>query len=472
MPALSAAADKRRVAFQSVAGAVFITALKLFMGLATGSLGILSEAAHSGLDLVAAGITYLAVSVSDKPADADHTYGHQKVENFSAFLEIGLLLATSAWIIFEALRRLLGHPVEVEASPAAFAVMIASIVIDYTRSRALRRAATAYKSQALEADALHFSTDMWSSAVVILGLALVWLGRRYKISHLATADAAAALAVAGIIIFVSARLARRSVGALLDAAPEGLADRLHHALSGAAGVLSVERVRARHAGSQYFVDATLGVDAQAPQEHAKAVAEAAEAAVHEILPGADVMIRTDPRPESGENLFGIVKRVAARRRFSVHDLAAYEVPGGVGLEFHLEVKGDLPLEEAHRIVSSLESEIQREAPQVAVITTHIENEGAPSRHSPLPPEDLRAWAEPLAALARSFPEVLDCHDVTVLGPPEELAASCHCVFPGDLSVRRVHELENQIEARFRREFPQLQRVVIHPEPHSELAGLK
>jgi len=214
--------EKRTVAGNSVLAALVITGLKVIVGLATGSLGILSEAAHSGLDLIAALVTLFSVRVSDKPADADHQYGHGKIENFSAFIETGLLLMTCVWIVFEAMKRLFFRSVEIEPSVAAFLVMLLSIAVDAWRSRALGRIAVKYDSQALEADALHFATDIWSSAVVILGLALVWLGRNYHVEWLRQADPIAALFVAGVVVSVSWRLARRTVDALLDAAPVGV----------------------------------------------------------------------------------------------------------------------------------------------------------------------------------------------------------------------------------------------------------
>ena len=464
----SAAAEKRDVAFGSILGALLITTLKLFTGIATGSLGILSETAHSGLDLVAAGITYLAVRISDKPADKDHLYGHQKFENFSAFLEIGLLLATSVWVIYEGVRRLLGHPFEVEATPAAFGVMVISIAVDLLRSRALRRAAVKYNSQALEADALHFSTDIWSSVVVIAGLTAVRLGDHYGIKELAKADAIAALGVAAIIITVSVRLGRKTVEALLDAAPAGLADDIRQTLAGVRGLTSVERVRARHAGNQYFVDANIGVERHAPLEHAKSVSDAARAAIHQLLPGADVMIHTEPRDSGLESLFDTVKAVAARRRLAIHDLGAYDTDHGVSLEFHLEVVEDLSLESAHQIVSELEAEIQREAPQVTEINTHIENEGGQMGYIQVTPAEAATWSAPLVEIARGFPDVLDCHQVTVFGSSERPSISCHCVFRGEMPVHRVHEVTSMIENRFRQAYPQFQRVTIHPEPHTVL----
>src|ERR1700722_5696380 len=180
--AASMQAEKRAVAGSSVLAAIAITTLKIVVGVTTGSLGILSEAAHSALDLIAALVTFFSVQVSDKPADADHQYGHGKFENFSAFIETALLLLTCVWIVYESVKRLFFHSVEIEPSAAAFLVMFLSIAVDSWRSRALGRIASKYDSQALEADALHFSTDIWSSSVVIVGLALVWIGRTYRVA--------------------------------------------------------------------------------------------------------------------------------------------------------------------------------------------------------------------------------------------------------------------------------------------------
>src|SRR5215468_2144286 len=252
--------EKRLVALHSLLSAIAITILKLIVGLSTRSLGILSEAAHSGLDLVAAFITLLSVRVSDKPADAEHQYGHGKVENFSAFLETGLLLLTCLWIVWEAVRRLTGqHAVQIEPSAAAFAVLFASMAVDGWRSRKLKQIAVRYESQALEADALHFSTDIFSSAIVALGLALVWAGRQWGIPWLVKADPVAALVVSGVIVYVSSRLARQTIDALLDAAPAGYRNRIIDAVLKIPGVIEVERVRIRRAGNRYFVGVTVGL---------------------------------------------------------------------------------------------------------------------------------------------------------------------------------------------------------------------
>src|SRR5882724_11222135 len=251
--------EKRLVALNSLLAAFAVTFLKLVVGLSTRSLGILSEAAHSGLDLVAAFVTLLSVRVSDKPADAEHQYGHGKVENFSAFIETGLLLLTCVWIIYEAAKRLFFHHVEIEPNIAAFVVMFISMAVDFWRSRALGRIAAKYDSQALEADALHFSTDIWSSGIVVLGLVLVLLGRIYGIGWLRDADPVAALFVAGVVVYVSWRLARKTIDALLDAAPQGVRNQIVAAVSTVDGLLEVDRVRIRRAGNRYFADLSVGV---------------------------------------------------------------------------------------------------------------------------------------------------------------------------------------------------------------------
>ena len=217
-------------ALGSVASAIVLLSLKTFLAAATGSLGVLSEALHSTLDLIAAVITYLSVRVSDRPADADHTYGHGKVENFSAFLETGLLILTAAYIIWEAVQRLFFRQITIRPSLLAIGILGIALGIDVLRSRALGRVAREHVSEALEADALHFSTDVWSTSVVILGVALAWVGQRTGLTWLRYADPVAALGVAGVVIWVAARLGRRTAEALLDTAPVGLQERVARAV--------------------------------------------------------------------------------------------------------------------------------------------------------------------------------------------------------------------------------------------------
>jgi cation diffusion facilitator family transporter len=458
--------EKRAVAGNSVLAAIAITLLKIVVGVTTGSLGILSEAAHSGLDLVAAIITFFSVRVSDKPADADHQYGHGKVENFSAFLETGLLLLTCVWIVYEAVRRLFFHHVEIEPSYAAFLVMFISMAVDFWRSRALGKIAVKYDSQALEADALHFSTDIWSSAVVVLGLLLVLLGRVYSIDWLRDADPAAALVVAGVVVYVSWRLARKTIDALLDAAPSGIRADILDAVTQVQGVLEVDRIRIRRAGNRYFADLSIGLARNVTFQRSEQVADAVEVAVRRVLPDADVTIHSIPRASGRENIFDRVRAVATRNNLNVHDVSVQNLQGRLHVEQHLELDERLSLKDAHDHVTRLEAEIRDEVPEISSILTHIESEPSTIEPGDEIARDA-ALEKKLKAIVSEFHEVLDVHDVEVKKVRERIYVSCHCTFSDDLPLSRVHDVQTELEIRFKQAAPELFRVLIHPEPQTD-----
>jgi cation diffusion facilitator family transporter len=459
-------AEKRAVAANSVLAAIAITALKILVGITTGSLGILSEAAHSALDLLAAIVTLLSVRVSDKPADADHQYGHGKVENFSAFIETGLLLLTCVWIIYEAIKRLFFHHVRIAPGVAAFAVLFASMGVDYWRSRALGKIALRYDSQALEADALHFSTDIWSSGVVVLGLLLVVLGRLWNIDWLRDADPVAALFVAGVVMYVSSRLARRTVDALLDAAPAGVRNRIVAAVSAVDGLLEVDRVRIRRAGNRYFADLSIALARNVTFQRSEQMTVAVTEAVHEVLPDADVVVHSVPRAQRTENIFDRVRAVATLFNFNVHDVSVQDFQGHLQVEQHLELDERLTLKEAHDRVTVLESEIRKEVPEISSILTHIESEPATIEPGDEVMHDARL-EKTLKAIAAEFPEIVDMHDVQIKRVRGRIYVSAHCTMADDLTLSRVHDTSTALEIRFKQEFPELFRVLIHPEPRTD-----
>jgi cation diffusion facilitator family transporter len=292
---VSSGKEKQSAALSSLVAAIGLTAFKIVVGLATGSLGILAEAAHSGLDLVAAAMTLVAVRISGRPADSTHLYGHGKVENLSALAETLLLLGTCVWIVWEASRRLLYHRVEVEVTIWSFIVMATSIVIDISRSRMLSRAAKKYNSQALEADALHFQTDIWSSAVVILGLVCVkasdWVP---ALAILKQADAVAALGVSMVVVWVSWQLGRRTVDALVDKAPEGMEERIQSTVQAIPGVRDCHAIRMRYSGPVLFIDLHILVDGNQTLFAAHALTETIEGAIQQLVPGADVTVHPEP----------------------------------------------------------------------------------------------------------------------------------------------------------------------------------
>ena len=459
-------AEKRAVTGNSVFAAIGITTLKIIVGITTGSLGVLSEAAHSGLDLIAATITFFSVRVSDKPADADHQYGHGKVENFSAFIETGLLLITCVAIVYEAIKRLFFHHVEIEPTLAAFLVMFASMGVDVWRSRRLRKIADKYDSQALQADALHFSTDALSTGVVVLGLVLVLLGRKLSIPWFSAADPVAALFAAGVIMFVSTRLARKTVDALLDTAPAGARSNIIGALRGIEGLLEVDRVRIRRAGNRYFADVSVGLARNVTFQRSGQVADEVTRAVHNVLPNTDVVVHSVPRPASAENIFDRVRAVATLHNLNVHDVSVQDLDGQLHVEQHLELDEHLSLKEAHDRASLLESEIRTELPEIASILTHIESEPATIESGEQIGSHVRLEAK-LRAAADEFPEILDMHDIEVKRVRGRVYFSCHCTFPDELPLARVHDISTALEIRFKQEAPELFRVLIHPEPSTD-----
>jgi cation diffusion facilitator family transporter len=289
--------EKNQAAASSVLAAIGLTSLKVVVGVLTGSLGILAEAAHSALDLVAALMTWFAVRISGKPPDLDHLYGHGKVENLSALIETILLLATCVWVLYSAVNRLIQGRTDIEVTVWSFAVMAFSMLVDFSRSRMLSKAAKKHNSQALEADALHFSTDIWSSAVVIVGLAGVKLSEAHPaLTLLKKADAVSAICVAAIVFFVCGRLGMRTVQALLDAAPKGLNDQIKSVAESVPGIQDCHRVRARYSGAQLFVDAHVLVDGNQTLDQAHALTDEVEAAIQHIAPGADVTVHAEPAP--------------------------------------------------------------------------------------------------------------------------------------------------------------------------------
>ena len=464
------AREKKRAALLSVGSATLLVSLKAFLVVKTGSLGVLSEALHSGLDLVAAIITFLSIRVSDRPADETHPYGHGKFENFSAFVETGLLALTALYIIYEAFDRLFFRSVHIRPSVTAVAVLLVALSIDMTRARALGHAARKYSSEALEADALHFSTDVWSTTVVIAGIGLVWAGETWNLPWLIYADALAGLAVAAVILWVGSQLGRRTLDALLDAAPKGLQQEIAHALERMSGVLYVERVRVRRAGNRYFVDTTVSAARTASLEQVHALTDTIEKRIGEIVP-ADVMVHVEPRAPEGEHLFEAIRAAAQRMGLAIHDVHASQQGGRLFIELHLEVDENLTLREAHRRASELEDKILELRGGAAEVNIHIEPLG---RHIATPDAGLgemnqlaKAIEDFVNRLPAEFGELVNCHDVRVRQVEHRILVSCHCTMKSELPITQIHDVTAALEDRVKEKFQQIYRVTIHPEPADE-----
>lgn len=495
--------EKSGAALNSLFAAVFLTGIKLVVGLSTNSLGILSEATHSGLDLVAAGVTWFAVRYSGLPADKRHPYGHGKLENLSALIETLLLLITCAFIVREAVGRLFFHPEAVEVTWWSFGVMAVSILVDLSRSRMLMRMAKKHKSQALEADALHFATDVWSSSVVILGLGCV-AGARLLLAPgsgwydvLMRADAVAAVGVCAIVVRVSIQLGRRAVDALLDGGSEAVSEAIRTAVESLPGVRAVSQVRARHSGASAFVDLTVDIPRQTSFEQAHAIGARAEEAVRGVAPGADVVVHLEPVAGDDHDLFETVRAGAARHGLAVHGLQARQTRAGLHLEMHVEVPDGLSLADAHAMVTALERDLKALHRQPLSIASHIEPVGAASLAVAAPggpadvpgrPEDSGRSEEPgrseesgrsdltdesgqsgevrkiVQALVNRVEGVSDCHGLVVYRLEGGYSVCFHCRMDPAASIGQAHAMSAHLEGLVRGAIPDVGRVVIHVEP--------
>jgi cation diffusion facilitator family transporter len=474
-PSATHNAAKSSAALSSVLAALGITLLKLITGLLTGSLGMLSEAAHSGIDLVAAALTLITVRVADRPADEEHNYGHGKLENVSAGVEILLMLGSAVWIAWEALARIRHHThLELRFSIWPFLVLLLSIAVDLTRARSLSRIAHEHRSDALAADAAHFGTDIWSSAAVLLGLFATWAGDHFGIPALTYADAVAALVVTAVILSVAGSLAHRTLDALLDATPPEVRAQLRqtliHDIQTIPDVMKAERVRIRRSGPNYFVDLTLGLPRNLTFQRAEQVTSKATEAVQNTLPGADVVVHTVPTASLGESVFERIRAVAAQSNLSVHDVSVQDRDGRLAVEQHLEVPETMSLRDAHDVATRLETQIRREVPGIATLLTHIESE--PETIAPSAEIGTSANLEgQLLQTAHTFPEILDVHEITVSRPhggaAPTLQVACHCTLADDLPMSRVHEIITDLESEFRLQHPEISRLLIHPEPATD-----
>jgi cation diffusion facilitator family transporter len=450
---------KERVALTSIAASGALTIAKGIVGVLSGSLALLSEAAHSALDFAATVMTWYAVRVSGKPADDEHHYGHGKVESVTALIETGLLFVLSAFVIYEAASRLLGGSGHaVEATLAAFAVIVVSVVVDFLRARLLSRVARETRSEALEADALHFSSDMWSSLAVLLGLGGVALGYPW-------ADSAAAVVVAVFILVAGWRLGRRTIETLTDTAPEGVAERIAAIARSIAGVVAIERVRARSAGPALFVDLVVAVSRTLPLDRVAAIKAAVTDAIRAEMAQAEIDVVTQPRALDDETVLERVMVVARNHALAVHHVTVHAIGEQLAISLDLEVDGSLSLGRAHEIADALEDALRGEFGPGTEVETHIEPlQTSDHAGRDAPAERVAAVRQALTEIAATVAFVGQIHDVRVRETAGGEVVNFHCGADPALTVHEVHERVDEVERALRRRFSTITRVIGHAEP--------
>jgi cation diffusion facilitator family transporter len=450
---------KQQVALSSIAASAGLTVAKAVVGLATGSLAILSEAGHSLLDLAATVMTYFAVRLSGKPADEEHHYGHGKIESVSALVETALLFLLSGVVIWEALQRLIGgHGHAVQATLWAFVVIGISIVVDFFRARVLYRVAAETSSEALEADALHFGSDMWSSAAVLAGLIAVAFGYTW-------ADSAAAIIVAVFICIAGWRLGRRTIDTLTDTAPAGAAGRIAAAVGRVPGVVAIDRLRVRQAGEVLFVDLFVAVSRTLPLDRVAALKDRIIDLVRADSRAAEVTVTTEPRALDDETVLERVMVIARNRGLAVHHVTVHAIEGRLAIALDLEVDGMLSLRAAHDIASTLEEAVRDELGPDVEVETHIEPlqpTDAPGREASS--ERVAAVQDALSEIAAKVELVGEVHDVRVRRADGGEIVNFHCLIDPTLRVADVHDKVDEVERALRLRFPSIKRVIGHAEP--------
>ena len=450
--------EKERVALTSIAASGGLTLAKSVVGALTGSLAVLSEAAHSLIDFAATVMTYFAVRVSSKPADEEHHYGHGKVESVSALVETALLFLLSGVVIWEAAKRLLSNQSHVvEASLAAFAVIVVSIVVDFFRARLLYRVASETASEALEADALHFGSDMWSSMAVFVGLIGVALGYQW-------ADSAAALVVAIFVCVAGWRLGRRTIDTLTDTAPAGSAGTVRRVATRVPGVVAVDGVRVRPVGDKLFVEITVAVSRALPLDRVDALKTEVAIAIRKEMPRAEVGVDAAPRALDDESVQERVMVIARNQGLAVHHVTVHDIHGQHSVSLDLEVDRKLALGAAHDIADKLEAALHEELGPEVEVETHIEPLAPQAAGREAPPERVRAVEMTLTEIAAESGTVGDIHNVRVRETDDGEIVNFHCRVDPALSVQAVHEKVDEVERALRRRSPAIKRVIGHAEP--------
>ncbi|MCR4433574.1 MAG: cation-efflux pump [Caldiserica bacterium] len=450
--------QKVSIAFYSVLVGLFLTGMKAVVGIATGSLGIISEALHSLLDLGAALMTFFSVKIATRPADTRHQFGHGKVENISALFESLLLLITCVWIVYEAIQRLFLKTVTVEVSIWSFIVMSAALILDILISRILYYGAKKYGSQALEADALHYSSDIFSSLVVIAGL----IGVKFGLPIL---DPIAALAVAVLVSRASIRLGKKAVDELLDQAPSGLKEQIEAKVRSIEGVEDVSEIRLRKSGSSIFVDVVITAGRLTPLSQTDRLTDTIEREIKLLIPESDVMIHVNPSPE-GESLPDKVRKIAQRfpEIKDVHNISYYhnKEDHGYFMSFHLKLSPSLTLNQAHELSENLEKTVKEELPMINEIASHLETD-YPS------PKGEKVVLDPgtIAALKQAILEnrmVKGVHDIQLHVDQAGKILSCHVLLEENLSLEEAHRASMEVEEQIKSLIPDVTKVVVHSEP--------
>ncbi len=465
--------DKQKAALSSVFAAVCLTAMKIAVGIFTGSLGILSEALHSAIDLFAAVITLFAVKISDKPADSEHHYGHGKIESFSALIETVLLFITCGWIIYESVEKLFfGKAKELMGVQWGVLIMIISIIVDSSRVKVLKKVAKQYGSQALEADALHFSSDVMSSSVVIAGLICAGIGDYLKMPVLKLADPIAALGVAILVIKVSIKLGKETIDVLLDTAPKGMREMIEQETGSIDGVLQVAEIRIRPSGGTQYIHLSIGVEANESHRNVHNIVHEIREKISKKILRSDIVVSTFPVEAvniTDLSINHVLEKIVLQFPgcLNVHNVHVYEVEGRKNITAHIEVKENLVLKDSHELSHQIENMVQNEIKNVDNVSLYFERFEQEEQT-----EDITEMHHDIIGIiedaVNKIIDNVDCHDIKLYRNGKKISVFLHCGIRGDFTVDRLEEILHLIKTELKSNKTNLDNVHVHFEPIDEI----
>lgn len=448
---------KEKVAISSILAGISLTLMKFIVGILTGSIGIISEAIHSLLDLAAAIMTFFAVRFGDRPADKDHHYGHGKIESVSALIETGLLFITSFWIISESIHKITTNDLSIKVEWYAFAVMIISIIVDFSRSRALTKVAKETGSKALEADALHFSSDILSSSVVLIGLTLSLFG-------IHGADAFAAIGVAIFVGLAGYRLGKSTIDTLIDKAPNGIYEEVENIIKENTEILDIERMRIRHSGSHTHIELTLLINRKLSTEKTKEISNNIEFKIKENIKDADLIIHTKPVKITEETIVDHIQILAAKNNVFIHDIIVDVLNNKKYVSYDLELPEKLTIKEAHEIATNFENEIKKEIDENIELNSHIEplKQDYTISHD-ANNNEVNEILNAIKEINSDVKELKEPHNILVRKIDNKKIISFHCFADEDKSLEEIHNYTVKYEYLMKEKIKDVKRTIIHVE---------
>lgn len=452
---------KINIAFSSMLAAIFIVIMKFLATYLSGSLGVLSELFHSSTDLIATIATIISVKYSSKPPDEMHNYGHEKIESFSALFQVIILVGMCAYLIYESVDRIINH-VPVNISIFTFSVIIICIFIDISRSRALKKVAIETKSQALEADSLHFASDIWSSVVVLIGMVFTY----FNLTPLA--DPLSAIIVSILIVIATFRLTKKAFDALMDRVPSGLRENISKEISSMDGVEGIKKFRIRSSGSKIFIDMVILIARTKLFSQTHEIMDSVERKIKEMAPDSDIVIHSEPTVTQNETINDKIRLIVNHEGFKCHDIFSHKIDKDIYSELHVEIDDTNDLDLAHKKISVLEEKIKKEIPLISKVKIHLDEPSELLFDTIDVTSKSNELIRNVENILREKNYIKRYYDIKVINSNDKLRISLNCEFDKDFTFEEVHEkvtiLESKIYLHIKELYPNLSNVIIHAEP--------